>query len=440
MVSALHRAGLEVVLDVVYNHTAEGNHDGPTLSLKGLDNRAYYRLVQGDERYYFDTTGTGNSLNVTHSAPLQLIMDSLRYWVLEMHVDGFRFDLATTLAREAGQDPTPAAVFFDLVQQDPVIGQVKLIAEPWDTQGYQVGAFPDLWSEWNDRYRNTVRDLWRGRTAGLGDVARRLSGSSDLYEAGRRRPTASVNYVTAHDGFTLRDLVSYERKHNEANGADDGTDDNRSDNHGVEGPTDDPGVLALRARQVRNLLATLLLSQGVPMLLGGDEIGRTQGGNNNAYCQDSEVSWFDWDAADTDLLSFTRRLVALRRAHPALRRRRFFQGRPVLDSDDADLAWFRPDGTPMTGPDWDTPWARALLVFLAGDGISEPGPRGERIRDDDLLIAVNAGTGPVDFVLPPGTWSVGLDTGSPRGEATGPAGPTLRLGDRRLVLLRRPVS
>ncbi|PWW22563.1 glycogen operon protein [Geodermatophilus normandii] len=445
MVAALHRAGLEVLLDVVYNHTAEGNHEGPTLSLRGFDNAAYYRLVQGDERYYFDTTGTGNALNVTHSAPLQLIMDSLRYWVLDMHVDGFRFDLASTLAREDGQDPTPAAVFFDLVQQDPVVSQVKLIAEPWDTRGHQVGAFPDLWSEWNDHYRNTVRDLWRGQTPGLGDVARRLSGSSDLYEATRRRPTASVNFVTAHDGFTLRDLVSYSRKHNEANPANDGSDDNRSDNHGEEGPTDDPGVLAVRARQVRNLLATLLLSQGVPMLLGGDEIGRTQGGNNNAYCQDNEVSWFDWEGADADLLAFTRRLLALRRAHPALRRRRFFQGRPVLDSDDADLAWLRPDGTPMTGADWTTPWARALAVLLAGDGISEPGPRGERVRDDDLLLLVNASGGPVDFALPPGNaaspWSVQLDTGSLQGGAGGPVGgSTLRLGDRRLVLLSRPLT
>ncbi|MGK5111987.1 glycogen debranching protein GlgX [Geodermatophilus sp. CPCC 205506] len=443
MVAALHAAGLEVILDVVYNHTAEGNENGPTLSLRGFDNAAYYRLHQG--RHYYDTTGTGNSLNVTHSAPLQLVMDSLRYWVLEMHVDGFRFDLATTLAREAGQEPTAAAVFFDLVQQDPVLGQVKLIAEPWDMSGYQVGAFPDLWSEWNDRYRNTVRDLWRGRTAGLGDLAYRLSGSSDLFQAGRRRPTASVNFVTAHDGFTLHDLVSYGRKHNQDNPADDGTDDNRSENHGVEGPTDDPGVLAVRARQARNRLATLVLSQGVPMLLGGDEIGRTQRGNNNAYCQDNEISWFDWAAADEDLLAFTRRLLALRREHPALRRRRFFQGRPVLDSDDADLAWFRPDGSPMRDQDWATPWSRALAFSLAGDGISEPGPRGERVLDDDLLILLNAGAEPVEFTLPgTGTstpWSLQLDTGTPRGEAAGTvSSTTLSVGAGRLLFLTRAVS
>ncbi len=440
MVAALHRAGIEVLLDVVYNHTAEGSEKGPTLSLRGLDNTAYYRLAEG--RWYFDTTGTGNSLNVTESAPLQLIMDSLRYWVLEMHVDGFRFDLATTLAREHGADPTAAAVFFDLVQQDPVISQVKLIAEPWDLAAYQVGAFPDLWSEWNGRYRDSVRDLWRGHSQGLGEVATRLAGSSDLYQASRRRPTSSINFVTAHDGFTMRDLVSYEQRHNEANPGDGGGEQhNRSWNCGVEGPTDDPHVLELRARQVRNLLATLLLSQGVPMLLGGDELGRTQQGNNNAYCQDNEISWFDWDAVDGDLLAFVRQLVHLRRAHPALRRRRFSQTPTGTDRPPPPL-WWKPDGTAMADGDWDAAWARSLGMYLSGEGIAEPGPRGQRIVDDDLFLLLNAGDGPVAFAVPEPVgqngWTVELDTAAPQRRPGDPAGGQVALRERHLVLLRRP--
>jgi glycogen operon protein len=453
MVASLHEAGLEVILDVVYNHTAEGNQNGPTLSLRGFDNAAYYRL-DSDRRYYYDTTGTGNALNVTHSAPLQMIMDSLRYWVIDMHVDGFRFDLATTLAREQtspGSTNGPfsaAAVIFDLIQQDPVLSQVKLIAEPWDVQqddSYQIGAFPDLWSEWNGRYRDCVRDFWRGHAPGLGELACRLSGSSDLFEARRRRPTASINLVTAHDGFTLRDLVSYNHKHNEANrdGNTSGEDHNRSWNCGVEGPSDDPDVLALRGRQARNFLATLLLSQGVPMLLGGDEIGRTQDGNNNAYCQDNEISWFDWEHVDTDLSAFTRHLIRVRAEHPGLRRRRFFQGRPVLDSNEADLAWYRPDGKPMTDEDWRTPWARSLAMYMPGDGISEPGPRGERIRDDDLLILLNAGADTVDFALPDDRsavqWHVELDTASATGVDDGGARSSpVRLTGRQLLFLTRP--
>ena len=340
MVRALHDAGIEVILDVVYNHTAEGNHLGPVLSLKGIDNAAYYRLVPDDPRFYYDTTGTGNSLNVRHPHTLQLIMDSLRYWVTEMHVDGFRFDLAASLARQFHEVDRLSA-FFDLIQQDPVVSQVKLIAEPWDIGegGYQVGNFPALWSEWNGRYRDTVRDFWRGEPATLGEFASRLTGSSDLYQADARHPGASVNFVTAHDGFTLRDLVSYNDKHNEANGEDnaDGESHNRSWNCGAEGDTDDAAVLALRHRQQRNFLATLLLSQGVTMLLAGDEFGRTQGGNNNAYCQDNEISWFDWEHTDEALADFTRRLIALRREHPVLRRRRWFQGLPIRGS--VDLGW-----------------------------------------------------------------------------------------------------
>jgi isoamylase len=403
MVKALHAEGIEVILDVVYNHTAEGNHMGPTLSLRGIDNQSYYRLVEDDPRYYMDYTGTGNSLNARSPFVLQLIMDSLRYWVTEMHVDGFRFDLASTLAREL-HDVDKLSAFFDIIQQDPVISQVKLIAEPWDIGegGYQVGNFPPVWSEWNGRYRDTVRDFWRGEPSTIGELAERFTGSSDLYQSDTRRPMASINFVTAHDGFTLADLVSYDEKHNEANGEGgaDGSDDNRSWNHGVEGPTDDAGVLALRARQQRNILTTLLLSQGVPMLLGGDEIGRTQGGNNNAYCQDNEISWFDWAAVDEDLLAFTRQLVAFRRAHPVFRRRRWFEGRSVRGTELHDIGWFSPDGTQMADEDWSQGLARTLGVFLNGRGISTPGPMGEPLVDDDVFVVLNADPEDVDFVAP----------------------------------------
>ncbi len=383
MVRALHQAGIEVILDVVYNHTAEGNQLGPMLSMKGIDNAAYYRLVAENPRFYYDTTGTGNSLNVRHPHTLQLIMDSLRYWVTDMHVDGFRFDLAASLARQFHEVDRLSA-FFDLIQQDPVVSQVKLIAEPWDIGegGYQVGNFPALWSEWNGRYRDTVRDFWRGEPATLGEFASRLTGSSDLYQADARHPGASVNFVTAHDGFTLRDLVSYNEKHNEANGEGgaDGESYNRSWNCGVEGDTDDPQVLALRGGQQRNFLATLLLSQGVTMLLGGDEAGRTQHGNNNAYCQDNETSWHDWDNVDEDLLEFTRRLIALRREHPVLRRRRWFQGLPIRGS--VDLGWFKPDGAEMGDDDWDAGFPSSVGLFLNGEAILDTAQAVGRVVED----------------------------------------------------------
>jgi glycogen operon protein len=418
MVKALHEAGIEVILDVVYNHTAEGDHRGPTLSFRGIDNAAYYRLSDEDKRYYIDYTGCGNSFNVRYPHALQLIMDSLRYWVLDAHVDGFRFDLASALAREL-HDVDRLSAFFDLVQQDPVVSQVKLIAEPWDVGegGYQVGNFPPLWSEWNGKYRDTVRDFWRGQPSTLPEFASRLSGSSDLYETSGRRPVASINFVTCHDGFTLADLVSYDRKHNKANGEGgaDGTDDNRSWNCGAEGPTADQAVRDLRARQQRNLLATLFCSQGVPMLLAGDELGRTQGGNNNAYCQDNEVSWVDWSLADShaDLLEFARELAVFRREHPVFRRRRFFRGG---DSGDglADIAWLTPSGREVADQDWKTPYARAMMVFLNGNAITEPGPRGEPVRDDTFLILLSANQDPVTFTLPgPGLgrcWAVTLDS------------------------------
>ena len=419
MVRTLHEAGMEVILDVVYNHTAEGNHLGPTLSFKGIDNAAYYRLMPDEPLYYMDFTGTGNSLNMRHPHVLQLILDSLRYWVLEMHVDGFRFDLASALAREL-HEVDKLSAFFDLIQQDPVVSQVKLIAEPWDVGegGYQVGNFPPLWSEWNGRYRDTVRDFWRGAGGALGEVATRFTGSSDLYQADSRRPMASVNFVTAHDGFTLRDLVSYEEKHNEANGEEnrDGESHNRSWNLGVEGETDDPRILELRERQQRNFLTTLFLSQGIPMLLGGDEIGRTQGGNNNAYAQDDETSWFDWERAERfeGLLRFTRDLIELRRLHPVFRRRRWFQGRSIRGVD--DLGWFRPDGEPMNDEDWDVGFARALGVFLNGQAIASRGPRGERVTDDSFLVLFNAAQEPVTWRLPAdrgGPWRVAVDTAKP---------------------------
>ncbi|MBU8815206.1 glycogen debranching protein GlgX [Mycolicibacterium goodii] len=407
MVRTLHEAGIEVILDVVYNHTAEGNHMGPTLSFRGIDNAAYYRLVDDDKRYYMDYTGTGNSLNVGHPHALQLIMDSLRYWVIEMHVDGFRFDLASTLAREF-YDVDRLATFFELVQQDPVVSQVKLIAEPWDVGpgGYQVGNFPPLWTEWNGKYRDTVRDYWRGEPATLDEFASRLTGSADLYEQTGRRPFASINFVIAHDGFTLRDLVSYNEKHNEANGEDnnDGESHNRSWNCGVEGPTDDPEVNALRARQQRNFITTLLLSQGVPMIAHGDELGRTQQGNNNVYCQDSELSWIDWDNADTELLEFTRKVSELRAAHPVFRRRRFFNGRPVRQPGEPrlpDIGWYAPDGSEMTDEDWDTGYAKSMAVYLNGQGIPDLDERGQRITDDSFYLCFNAHYEPIEFVLPP---------------------------------------
>ncbi|AKS31320.1 glycogen debranching protein GlgX [Mycolicibacterium goodii] len=406
MVRTLHEAGIEVILDVVYNHTAEGNHMGPTLSFRGIDNAAYYRLVDDDKRYYMDYTGTGNSLNVGHPHALQLIMDSLRYWVIEMHVDGFRFDLASTLAREF-YDVDRLATFFELVQQDPIVSQVKLIAEPWDVGpgGYQVGNFPPLWTEWNGKYRDTVRDYWRGEPATLDEFASRLTGSADLYEQTGRRPFASINFVIAHDGFTLRDLVSYNEKHNEANGEDnnDGESHNRSWNCGAEGPTDDKEVNALRARQQRNFITTLLLSQGVPMLAHGDELGRTQQGNNNVYCQDSELSWIDWADADTELLEFTQKVSALRAAHPVFRRRRFFNGRPVRRPGEPrlpDIGWYAPDGSEMTDEDWDAGYAKSMAVYLNGQGIPDRDERGQRVVDDSFYMCFNAHHEPIEFVLP----------------------------------------
>jgi glycogen operon protein len=432
MVKALHIAGIEVILDVVYNHTAEGNHLGPTLCFRGLDNAAYYRLVAGQPEYYTDYTGTGNSLYVRNPYAMQLIMDSLRYWVREMHVDGFRFDLAATLAREF-YDVDRLSTFFDVVQQDPVVSQVKLIAEPWDVGpgGYQVGNFPPLWTEWNGRYRDTVRDFWRGEPGTLGELASRISGSSDLYQDDGRRPVASINFVTCHDGFTLADLVSYNDKHNAANGegSRDGESHNRSWNCGVEGPTEDPDVLALRAKQRRNFLATLLLSQGVPMLSHGDELGRTQHGNNNGYCQDSELTWVDWDNVDKELLEFVRRLIKFRADHPAFRRRRFFDGRPVRRAAGTavpDIAWFTPDSREMTEDDWEADFGRCVGLYVNGQGISERDNWGERITDDCFLLFFNAHDKAVDFAMPPAeygaAWRVVIDTDEPAATAQPEAG------------------
>jgi isoamylase len=407
LVKTLHGAGIEVIIDVVYNHTAEGNHLGPMLSFKGIDNAAYYRVSAENRRYYVDYTGTGNTLNMRHPHVLQLIMDSLRYWVTEMHVDGFRFDLAATLARELHEVDRLSA-FFDLIQQDPIVSQVKLIAEPWDIGegGYQVGNFPPLWSEWNGKYRDTVRDFWRGTDRTLAEFAYRLTGSSDLYEGSGRNPHASINFITAHDGFTLGDLVSYNDKHNEANGEEnrDGENHNRSWNCGEEGATDNTQVLELRARQQRNFLATLMLSQGVPMLLGGDEIGRTQRGNNNAYCQDNELSWYDWSHADEKLLHFARRLIRLRHRHPVLCRRRWFQGRDPHGSELGDIGWFTPAGAEMSGTDWQAGFAKSLGVFLNGNAIPTPNERGDRVVDDSFYIMFNAHHEALDFRLPPKAW------------------------------------
>jgi len=405
MVKTLHSARIEVILDVVYNHTAEGNHLGPTLSFRGIDNTAYYRLVPDDPRYYMDYTGTGNTLNMRHPRVLQLIMDSLRYWVLEMHVDGFRFDLAATLARELHEVDRLGA-FLDIIHQDPILSQVKLIAEPWDLGegGYQVGKFPVGWAEWNDKYRDVVRSYWKGDGGLIGELAYRITGSSDLYARSGRKPYASINFVTAHDGFTLHDLVSYNSKHNEANGEEnrDGSDNNRSWNCGVEGPTDDPEVNRLRARQKRNFMATTLLSQGVPMLLAGDEIGRTQAGNNNAYCQDNEISWVDWtpEHMDLDTLGFVRQLIALHKEHAVFRRRKFFQGRKIKGAEIKDIVWLRPDGEEMTDEEWNQDFARCLGVALSGAVIDEVTERGQRVKDENFLLLMNAHFEEIHFTLP----------------------------------------
>ena len=455
MVKALHRAGIEVILDVVYNHTAEGNQMGPTLSFRGIDNHTYYRLVTGQPRYYMDYTGTGNTLNVRHPQVLKLIMDSLRYWVQEMHVDGFRFDLAAALARELHEVDRLSA-FFDIINQDPVISQVKLIAEPWDVGegGYQVGKFPPLWAEWNGRYRDVVRRYWKGDDGQLAELGYRLTGSSDLYQRDGRHPTASINFITAHDGFTLHDLVTYEGKYNQANGEDnrDGSNDNHSSNYGAEGPTDNPAILAVRERQKRNFLTTMMVSQGIPMLCGGDELGRTQRGNNNAYAQDNETSWFNWDldARARSLLNFTRRLVELRRQHPNLHRRKFFQDRPInpgtgqrqVDGrQEQDIIWLRPDGGEMTNEEWNAGWVRCIGVQLNGRTLDDLNGVGEPIRDDTFLILFNPHTEPIRFFVPrrPGiVWELELDTTVPE-ELEHPvivSGEYYEMVPRSTVLLR----
>jgi glycogen operon protein len=446
MVKALHAAGLEVILDVVYNHTGEGNHLGPMLSLKGIDNRAYYRTVAGDARHYMDYTGTGNSLNMQHPHALMLVMDSLRYWVSEMHVDGFRFDLASTLAREL-YDVDRLSAFFDIIHQDPTLAGVKLIAEPWDIGegGYQVGNFPVRWCEWNGKYRDAVRDYWRGEGGTLAELASRFTGSADLYEDDGRRPYASVNFITAHDGFTLRDLVSYNEKHNEANGEgnNDGESHNRSWNCGAEGPTDDPPVNGCRARQQRNLLTTLLLSQGIPMLLGGDEMGRTQGGNNNAYCQDNEISWFDWEQRDERLRAFTQRLIQLRADHPVFRRRRWFKGRPLRGAGVSDIAWFRPDGVEMSDEDWQQAHAKSFAVFLNGDALRDCDDEGRPVHDDSFLLLFNAHHDTLGYTMPAETfgpaWRTVIDTAAcAEAEATlVPAGATVDVAGRSVVVMMR---
>jgi glycogen operon protein len=449
MVKTLHSAGIEVILDVVYNHTAEGNQMGPTLSFRGIDNASYYRLVTDDRRYYTDYTGCGNTLNVTHPHTLQLVMDSLRYWVTEMHVDGFRFDLASALARELHEVDRLSA-FFDILHQDPILSQTKLIAEPWDVGegGYQVGNFPVGWAEWNGKYRDSIRRYVKGDGGQVAELAYRLTGSSDLYSMSGRRPFASVNFITAHDGFTLHDLVSYNHKHNEANGEQnrDGTDDNASWNCGVEGPTQDTAVNELRERQKRNFLTLLFLSQGVPMLCGGDEIGRTQKGNNNAYCQDNEVSWFDWklDQSQRNLLTFARSLIAFRKRHPVLRRRRFFQGRHIRGSEVKDLSWFRPDGKEMTDEDWNAGYAKSLGLRLAGDAIAETDDKGRPIIDDTLLILLNAHHEPLAFTLPAHKrgvrWQPILDTAVTAGKEKPvtilKGGERYKLAARSIAILR----
>jgi isoamylase len=449
MVRALHAAGIEVILDVVYNHTGEGNHAGPMLCFKGFDNAGYYRLDPEDKRRYVDYTGTGNSLDPNNPHVLQLVMDSLRYWIQEMHIDGFRFDLAPVLAREL-HEVDRLSSFFDLIQQDPTVRQAKLIAEPWDVGegGYQVGNFPTLWSEWNGKYRDTVRDYWRGADRSLAEFGYRFTGSSDLYAHNGRKPYASVNFVTCHDGFTLHDLVSYNEKHNEDNGEEnlDGTDDNRSWNCGVEGPTDDPAVVELRHRQRRNFLATLFLSQGIPMLLGGDELGRTQRGNNNAYCQDNEISWFDWEHADQALLEFTEALIAFRSVHPIFRRRLWFQDRPIWHSAEREIAWFKPDGWEMDDQDWQAGFAKSLGVFLNGDAIPSMDARGERVIDDSFYLLFNGHHERLDFTLPPAEWgqswveAVNTASGRVDDQASEPAyqaGAVVEMAGRSLIVLKR---
>jgi glycogen operon protein len=450
MVKALHAAGIEVILDVVYNHTGEGNQMGPMLSFKGIDNASYYRLVEDQRRYYMDYTGTGNTLNANLPIVLRLIMDSLRYWILEMHVDGFRFDLAATLARELHAVDRLSS-FFDIIHQDPVISQVKLIAEPWDVGegGYQVGNFPPGWTEWNGKYRDCIRDYWRGAESMLAEFGQRFTGSSDLYQGDRRRPTASINFITAHDGFTLHDLVSYNEKHNEANGENnqDGESHNRSWNCGEEGDTDDPAIVALRGQQKRNLLATLFLSQGVPMLLAGDELGRTQRGNNNAYCQDNEISWVHWAEADENLLAFTRKLTELRKNHPVFCRRRWFQGLPIKGTGVEDIAWFLPEGTEMTEENWSHDFAKSLAVFLNGKGLRSRGPGGEQIVDDSFYVIFNAYHGPIVYQLPPRKygreWTKILDTSNSRVEEEGVAygaSENIIVEGRSIVLLHHPLE
>jgi glycogen operon protein len=444
MVNALHQAGLEVILDVVFNHTAEAGPDGPTLCFRGIDNRAYYRVEPGNPGRYYDTTGCGNALNAGDPILLQLMMDSLRYWLTEMHADGFRFDLAPTLARQEGAFDKVSA-FLDMCSQDPVVSRAKLVAEPWDVgqmDSYDLGRFPPLWREWNGKYRDTMRDFWRSHPVGLGEFANRFSGSSDLYGTAGRRPTASVNLITVHDGFTLADLVSYDDKHNEANGENnrDGTSDNNSWNCGAEGPTDDPAILALRARQSRAMLTTLMLSFGVPMLLAGDEIGRTQNGNNNAYCQDNEMTWFDWASADTALLDFTKGLIALRRAHPVFRRRRFLAG-----AEASELQWFTPAGTPMDGADWADPNARALAIYLDGSDDPDRAEDGTPLLDDDFLVLVNSWWEPLTFVLPPtkpgAEWHAEIDSYDPAAPAAAAkhlVGDQVTVGPRSVVVLSDP--
>ena len=444
MVKALHQVGIEVILDVVYNHSAEGNHLGPLLSFKGFDNRSYYHLNPANRADYVDFTGTGNTLNMGNAQSLQLMMDSLRYWVLDMHVDGFRFDLAPALARSLYQVDRLSS-FFDLIHQDPVINQVKLIAEPWDVGpgGYQVGAFPPKWSEWNAKYRDDVREYWRSEHESLPDLATRLTGSSDLYAASGRRPSASINFITAHDGFTLTDLVAYDHKHNEANGEGnrDGESHNRSWNSGVEGPTQDRSILEVRNARRRSMLATLLLSQGVPMLLGGDELGRTQSGNNNAYAQDNEVSWYDWDNVDDEFLAFIRRLIAFRAAHPVFRRRHWFKGEPVGGHETDDMIWFAPQGSEMTHHDWETGHARSVAVFLNGEAITAVGSRGERVVDDSFLMLFNARPEPVNFTLPgclgDFQWHVEIDTAENALTGSARSASRIKVGAWALMVLRK---
>ena len=447
MVRTLHAAGIEVLLDVVYNHTAEGNEWGPTLSFRGIDNSSYYRLGPDHPRHYQDFTGCGNTLNMQHPRVLQLLMDSLRYWITEMHVDGFRFDLASALARELHAVDRLSA-FFDILRQDPVLSRVKLIAEPWDlgSGGYQVGNFPVGWAEWNDKFRDTMRGYWKGEGGIIGDFAQRFTGSSDLYNRSSRKPYASINFVAAHDGFPLADVVAYNDKHNQANGEDsrDGHNHNLSWNCGAEGPTDKAEVLALRARQQRNFIATLLLSQGVPMLLAGDEFGRSQGGNNNAYCQDNEISWVDWrhDPGQRALFDFTRRMLALRAAHPVFRRRDFFQGRPLFGGTVRDIVWLQPDGSEKSEADWQQGHARARAVFLSGDGLNEVDPRGRALRDDSFVLLFNADAQAQTFTLPavlalgPGERLVDTATAQGHGVAPFDAGQPYELQGRTLALIR----